>query len=98
MIQPQWPLLDPEMHMLDSVRQRSAILTTTILAIGSTALATRVDSTHEQISEALRLHAHIEKLSLVIFATGAKSIDIVQAQIVGHFTTRNPLVLLLDSF
>ena len=81
-IQAQWSLLDSTLHAPDAVRQRSALLTTTILAIGSTSLATRPDSTPEQISEALSLHAHVEKLSLVIFATGAKSIEIVQAHIV----------------
>lgn len=36
----------------------------------------------DQVTEALRLHAHVEKLSLVVFATAAKSVDIIQAQIV----------------
>jgi hypothetical protein len=39
-------------------------------------------SSADQVTEALRLHAHVEKLNLVVFATAAKSVDIVQARIV----------------
>ena len=39
-------------------------------------------SSDDQVTEALRLHAHVEKRYLVVFATAAKSVDIVQAQIV----------------
>lgn len=55
---------------------------TTILALGATALSTLPQGKEEQVAEALRLHAHVEKLSLVVYATGARSIDIIQAQIV----------------
>lgn len=81
MIHPQWTILDPCLHSLTFVRGRSALLTSTILALGSTALATRPESREEEISEALRLHAYVEKLNLVVYATGARSIDIIQAHI-----------------
>lgn len=64
------------------VQNRSALLMTTILALGSTALATLPDGTDEQVAEALHLHAHAEKLNLVVYTTGARSIEIIQAQIV----------------
>ncbi|CAO2658286.1 Nn.00g060090.m01.CDS01 [Neocucurbitaria sp. VM-36] len=74
------PALDPISHAF--VRQRSALLTTTILAIGSTAgIAINPEAYNEHVTEALRLHAHVEKLNLVVYATGARSVDIVQAQI-----------------
>ncbi len=82
-IQPQWSLLCPHLHALDSVRSRSALLTTTILAVGATALAVRQGNPGSLVTEALRLHAHAERLTLVIFTTGAKSVDIIQALIVG---------------
>ena len=81
-LHPQWPILDPSFHHLSRVRSRSAILTTTILALASTVLSILPQKSDDQVTEALRLHAHVEKLSLVIFATAAKSVDIVQAQIV----------------
>ncbi|OAL53053.1 hypothetical protein IQ07DRAFT_629540 [Pyrenochaeta sp. DS3sAY3a] len=81
-IHPQWALLDPTLHTFSSVRQRSALLTTTMLALGATAkLATENGPCDEDITEALRLHAHVEKVNLVVYATGARSVDIVQAQI-----------------
>lgn len=82
MVHPQWSILDPTLHTPELVRGRSALLTSTILALGSTALATLPHSRDEQVAEALRLHAHVEKLNLVVYATGARSIDIIQAQIV----------------
>ena len=82
MIHPQWTILDPTLHTLTFVRSRSALLTSTILALGSSALATGPGGTEECISEAHRLHAYVEKLNLVVYATGARSIDIIQAQIV----------------
>ena len=76
-------MLDPSLHTLAFVRQRSALLTTTILAIGSTAgIAISPEAYSEHVTEALRLHAHVEKLNLVVYATGARSVHIVQAQIV----------------
>jgi len=82
MIHPQWAILDPTLHTIPFVQSRSALLMSTILALGSTALATLPDGRDEQVAEALRLHAHVEKLNLVVYASGARSIDIVQAQIV----------------
>ena len=87
MIHPQWTILDPSLHSLTFVRGRSALLTSTILALGSTALATRPESREEEISEALRLHAYVEKLNLVVYATGARSIDIIQAHIVSFVSS-----------
>ncbi|KAJ3542353.1 hypothetical protein NM208_g4149 [Fusarium decemcellulare] len=78
----QWAILDPSFHNLSTVRKRSALLTTTTLALGSTALAVASRNSKERVSEALSLHAHAEKLNLVVYATGARSIDIIQAQIV----------------
>lgn len=56
----------------------------TILALGATALANLPNSDDELVSEALRLHNHVEKLCLVVYATGARSIDIIQAHIVSE--------------
>lgn len=81
----QWAMLDPSLHTLAWVRTRSALLTTAILALGSTALATAPQSSNEQITEALSLHAHAEKLNLVVYATAARSVDIIQAQIVRNW-------------
>jgi hypothetical protein len=75
-------MLDPELHSIAFVRSRSALLFTTLLALGSTALATLPKHADEQVSEALGLHAHVEKLNLVVYTTGARSIEIMQAQIV----------------
>jgi hypothetical protein len=76
-------MLDPVLHSTAFVRSRSALLFTTLLALGSTALATLPNHADEQVSEALSLHAHVEKLNLVVYTTGARSIEIMQAQIVG---------------
>ena len=64
------------------MQARSALLLSTVLAIGSTAQATVDDGNGSLVPEALALHAHVEKLHLVVFATGARSIDIIQAMIV----------------
>ncbi|KAF4967389.1 hypothetical protein FSARC_5047 [Fusarium sarcochroum] len=77
----QWAILDPYLHTLSFVRSRSALLTTTILALGSTAIAGNLKSGKDQVSEALGLHAHAEKLNLIVYETAARSIDIIQAQI-----------------
>ena len=90
-IHPQWSVLDPALHTLEYVRSRSALLTTVLLAIGSTTMATHPSRKDEQVAEALRLHAHADKLNLVVYATGARSIDIIQAQIVSvSQTLRSP--------
>jgi predicted metal-dependent TIM-barrel fold hydrolase len=85
-------MLDPALHTLDFVQTRSALLTSTVLALGSIALETFPNAEDEQVEEALKLHAHVEKLNLVIYSTGARSMEIVQAQIVSetfnfHVTT-----------
>lgn len=77
-------MLDSDLHTLDYVRNRSALLTTTVLAIGSSALGLLSPTRDGQVAESLRLHTHVEKLGLVVFATGARSIEIVQAQIVSQ--------------
>ncbi|KAJ4177011.1 hypothetical protein NW755_014098 [Fusarium falciforme] len=81
MVHPQWAMLDPQLHTLEFVRVQSALLTATILALGSIALATMPERTDEQVAEAMKLHAHAEKMSLVVYSTGARSIEIVQAQV-----------------
>ncbi|KAH7214275.1 hypothetical protein BKA60DRAFT_460776 [Fusarium oxysporum] len=70
MVHPQWSMLDPNLHTLDFVRHQSALLTTTILALGSIAIATLPESDDGQVVEALNLRAHAEKLSLVVYSTG----------------------------
>ncbi|KAJ0426797.1 hypothetical protein BJY00DRAFT_306793 [Aspergillus carlsbadensis] len=80
-IHPQWAMLDPSKHALDLVRRQSAYLTTSILALGSIALATLPDAVEDQVAEALRLRAHVEKLDLVVYSTGARSLEIVQGRI-----------------
>ena len=81
MVHPQWSLLDPNLHTPTFVRGRSALLTTALCAVGATALATLPDKTDERVAEAIALHAHVEKLNLVVYMTGAKSVEIMQAQI-----------------
>ncbi len=84
MIHPQWALLDPTLHTPAFVRSRSALLTTAICAVGSTALATLPEKKNELVAEAIALHALVEKLNLVVYMTGAKSVEIMQAQIVSN--------------
>lgn len=81
-IHPQWAMLDPHLHTLAYVRRRSALLTTTVSAVGATALASLNPTDEKQVAEAMRLQAHAERLILVVFAAGARSIDIIQAHIV----------------
>lgn len=83
-IHPQWSILDPQLHSKQFVRERSAFLFTVILAIGSTALATLPDGTEEDVSRAIKLQAHAEKVLLVTFAIGAKSCEIIQGHILFH--------------
>lgn len=87
-------MLDPNLHTLDFVRHQSALLTTTILALGSIAIATLPESDDGQVVEALNLRAHAEKLSLVVYSTGARSLEIVQAQVVRRGSTRQNLFIL----
>lgn len=81
----QWPILDPGMHTLAFLRGRSALLTTTVIAVGATAFATLNDADTGTIDEAIRLHGHVEKLDLVAYSTGARSIEIIQAHLVSVF-------------
>jgi len=74
-------MLDPNLHTPAYLKSRSALLTTTVLAVASTVLANLSLSQVEQAAEAFRLQGHAEKLSLVVFASGARSVEIVQAQI-----------------
>lgn len=87
-VRPQWAMLDPKLHTFAFLRSRSALLTTTILALGSTALATLPQKTAEEVEEALSLHAHVERAHLVVFTTYARSIEIMQAQIVRFLTLK----------
>lgn len=86
MVHPQWPMLNPEMHTVKFVQSQSALLMTTVLALGSIALATLPNKTDADVAEATKLHAHVLKLDLAVYSTGARSIEIVQARIVGHPT------------
>lgn len=81
---PHFPLLDEKLHTPSFVRARSAYLFTIILATGATAIATLPGATKDQTSRAIKLHAHIDKLQLVLCATGAKSIEIIQAEVVSQ--------------
>jgi hypothetical protein len=83
-IHPQWSILDPELHTIRYVRDNSAFLFSVILAIGSTALASRSSSNEEDVAEAIKLQAHAEKVLLVTYATGAKSCEIIQGHILFH--------------
>ena len=70
------------LHTIDFVRNRSALLLSTVLAIASLSIATLPGSTDAQVKEALKLNEHVEKLHAVVYVTGAKSVDIIQAHIV----------------
>lgn len=75
-------MLDPALHTLAYVRSRSALLMATVAAVGATTLASLSPLDEIQVAEAMRLQAHAERLVLVVFAAGARSIDIIQAHIV----------------
>ncbi|KAL4882335.1 hypothetical protein BJY04DRAFT_217253 [Aspergillus karnatakaensis] len=81
LINPQWAILDSTLHTLAYVRARSALLMTTILALGSTALSLITNCDEDKVTEALRLHTHAQNLKLVVFAAGARSIEIIQSHI-----------------
>ncbi|WWC88372.1 uncharacterized protein L201_003283 [Kwoniella dendrophila CBS 6074] len=76
----QRPILDSTLHTSTYVRSRSAYLFTVILMNGAIAVATLPNSTPRQCHRANQLHAHAEKLQSVLCATAAKSIEIVQAE------------------
>ncbi len=78
----QLPMLDPTLHTPAFVQQRSAFLFTVILCLGATSLATAADAPESMVDTAEKLEAHAAKLHLVVCATGAKSIDIIQGELV----------------
>ncbi|WWC89880.1 uncharacterized protein L201_004808 [Kwoniella dendrophila CBS 6074] len=80
----QWGLLDQNVHNPSFVRSRSAFLFTVLLALGATSRATSPTSTPQDRSIALRLWAHLEKLQLVVHATAAKSVEIVQGMLLAQ--------------
>ncbi|ODN77560.1 hypothetical protein L202_04730 [Cryptococcus amylolentus CBS 6039] len=80
----QWPMLDRNLHTPEFVRNRSVFLFTVILALGATSLATLPKSSTRERNIATKLFAHVEKLQLVICATAAKSIEIVQAELLSQ--------------
>ena len=75
-------MLDPALHTPHFVRSRSAVLLAVILAEGAAAIATLAGATDADMARACRLYTHAEKLHLVVCATAAKSVEIVQAQLV----------------
>ncbi|WVW82922.1 hypothetical protein I302_104936 [Kwoniella bestiolae CBS 10118] len=80
----QWGMLDRNVHTPSFVRSRSAFLFTVILALGATSIATLSTSTPQDRLLAIKLWAHLEKLQLVICATSAKSIEIVQGMLMAQ--------------
>nr|XP_019013685.1 uncharacterized protein I206_01756 [Kwoniella pini CBS 10737]OCF52466.1 hypothetical protein I206_01756 [Kwoniella pini CBS 10737] len=80
----QWGMLDRDIHTSAFVRSRSAFLFTAILALGATSIATLTNSTPQQRILAIKLWAHLEKLQLVVSATAAKSVEIVQGMMLAQ--------------
>jgi hypothetical protein len=64
-------ILDPELHTLDFVRSRSALLFTWMLAITA-----QFDYNYGSAAKRIRLHG--EKLSRHVHASGLKSVEIIQ--------------------
>ncbi|WWD09994.1 hypothetical protein V865_008126 [Kwoniella europaea PYCC6329] len=83
-VHPQWGMLDRNTYTPSFVRSRSAFLFTVILALGATSIATLSTSTPQDRLLAIKLWAHLEKLQLVICATSAKSIEIVQGMLMAQ--------------
>ncbi|WVQ72840.1 hypothetical protein IAR50_002401 [Cryptococcus sp. DSM 104548] len=79
-----WPMLDRNLHTPEFTRSRSVFLFAVILALGATSLATLPKSSSRKRTIATKLFAHVEKLQLVICATAAKSIEIVQAELLSQ--------------
>ena len=75
------------------LRKSSALLTSTVLALGSTAPTHLPKRNAEQVAEALCLHSHVERLCVIVFSTGAKSIEIVQANIVSHYAESDEMYI-----
>ena len=55
-----------------------------MMSLGAAALATLPRGSRAHVDAAKRLHAHCEKLHLVTCATGVKSIEIIQAELVSR--------------
>lgn len=83
-VHPGFPLLDERLHTPSFVRARSAYLFTVILAVGATSIAILPHATNDQARRATNLRAHIDKLQLVLCATAAKSVEIIQAELVSR--------------
>ena len=83
-IHPCSTILDPRLCDPDFARRRSSFLFTVVLAIGAMVLATQGDrALPQQAAEVDMLQAHAEKTYLVAHGAGAKSVEIVQAMMVG---------------
>ncbi|WVF68285.1 hypothetical protein IAT40_003050 [Kwoniella sp. CBS 6097] len=80
----QWAILDRNVHTQSFVRSRSAFLFTVVLALGATSLATMPTSSIHDSTLAIKLWGHLEKLQLVVCATAAKSIEIVQGMLLAQ--------------
>ncbi|WVQ95842.1 hypothetical protein IAU59_002941 [Kwoniella sp. CBS 9459] len=80
----QWSILERNVHNPNYVRSRSAFLFTVVLALGATAMATLSSSTVYDSTLALKLWGHLEKLQLVVCATAAKSVEIVQGMLLAQ--------------
>lgn len=83
---PYLPILTPELHFFEYVRDRSALLFTAILAVGASAAVLQANHGAPSVDTAHSLHAHVEKLLLAMYATKSKSLELVQAQIVSACT------------
>lgn len=83
-VHPHCPMLDPQLHTASFVRERSAYLMTVVLALGAVGIATSTRGTKRDLERASKLYAHAEKVHLVIYATSAKSTEIIQAQLVSQ--------------
>ncbi|WRT67709.1 uncharacterized protein IL334_004681 [Kwoniella shivajii] len=87
----QCGMLDRNIHTPSFVRSRSSFLFTVILALGATTAATSPISTPQDRLLTLKLWAHLEKLQLVICATAAKSLEIVQGMLLAQmWALRSP--------
>ncbi|WWC60942.1 uncharacterized protein I303_103518 [Kwoniella dejecticola CBS 10117] len=80
----QWGMLDRDIHTATFVRSRSAFLFTVVLALGATSTATLTTSSPQDRILAIKLWAHLEKLQLVVCATAAKSVEIVQGMLLAQ--------------
>jgi hypothetical protein len=90
-VHPCCSVLDPVLHTITYVRERSHLLLTAILAAASIYQAALPGASAQEIDEAQTLYAHSEKLFLVISITGARSSEIIQGYLVGHNVGVTPL-------